>query len=107
MLRFFTVILLAAICFNAGCAKYWYQEGNAIGEAKRDRQGCLDELKMYSSDWREMGEYEFKFMNECMKEKGYDRVTEKKLPLRVRREDPDLSRHYRMKGIAGIPDEQY
>ncbi|MHC4744324.1 MAG: hypothetical protein ACYS8Z_20605, partial [Planctomycetota bacterium] len=91
---------------NAGCAKYWYQEGKTFNEAKQDRKDCLEELKKYSPDWRDMGEYEFKFMNECMKSKGYRLVTENKLPLKVKRDDPDLMQNYRRKGIAGTLDEE-
>ncbi len=34
------------------------------------------------------GDYEHKFMEECMRQKGYDLVSEDKLPLTAKREDP-------------------
>ena len=63
------------------------------------------ELKKYSSDWTEMGSYEFDFMEECMTQRGYRLVKEKDLPFRVKREDPDQLLHYRLRGVAGALDK--
>ena len=97
--------LLILTSFLAGCATYWYQEGKTIRECKLDRRECLEELKKYSSNWREMGSYEFDFMEDCMFQKGYRLVTEDKLPMRVRQEDPEQSLHWRLHGTAGALDE--
>ncbi|MHC4648445.1 MAG: hypothetical protein ACYTBJ_23550 [Planctomycetota bacterium] len=105
MTKFFAVVSLASMCLCTGCAKYWYQEGKTFEECKRDRQECFNELKKYS-DWERMGDYEFGFMEDCMKEKGYRLVTEDKLPLRVKREEPDRTFHVRLKGIAGTIEKE-
>jgi hypothetical protein len=97
--------LLVLTSFLTGCATYWYQEGKTISECKLDRRKCLEELKKYSSNWSDMGSYEFDFMEDCMFEKGYRLVTEDKLPMRVRREDPAPSLHWRLHGMAGTLDE--
>lgn len=106
MARSLAITLLVTICFSSGCAKYWYQEGKTIGECKQDRRMCFEGLKKYSPNWQDMGEYEFKFMEDCMKQKGYQLVTEKKLPLKVQREDPDRWQHFRLKGAVGTLDEE-
>ena len=101
------LLILISMCIFSGCTKYWYQEGKTIDECKKERLACFEELKDYSSDWRDMGQYEFEFMTNCMKEKGYRLFREDKLPLRVKREDPDRWQgHARFKGVAGIPDEE-
>jgi hypothetical protein len=56
------------------------------------------------------GSYEHKFMEECMKRKGYRLVAEDKLPLEVKRQDPDSSLrgflYGQRRGIAGTVDEE-
>ena len=89
-----------------GCNKYWYQADKSIDECKADRLECFEELKKYSSNWRDMDEYEFKFMEDCMKQKGYSVVKEKELPLRVKREDPDRSLNAFTKGVAGTLEKE-
>ncbi|MHC4060463.1 MAG: hypothetical protein ACYSUC_03075 [Planctomycetota bacterium] len=98
--------LVVLMCFFAGCASYWYQEEKTFEECKQDRRQCFEELKKYSSNWRDMGDYEFKFMEDCMTQKGYRPVKEKELPLKAKREDPDQLLHWRLRGVAGIVDEQ-
>jgi hypothetical protein len=95
-----TLILIPMLLFT-GCTTYWYQADKTIDECKQARLGCLEELKKYSSNWREMGDYEFKFMEDCMRQKGYTLLKEKELPLRVRREDPDRLLHHRLHGASG------
>lgn len=108
MNRFLWVMacVLISLSFCAGCAKYWYQEGKTFAETKQDRQECFEELKKYSSNWRDMGDYEFKFMEDCMMQRGYRLVAENKLPLRVKREDPDQLLHWRLRGVAGLAAPQ-
>ena len=103
LLVFTSLIIL--IFFFTGCATYWYQEGKTIRECKLDRRECLEELKKYSSNWRDMGSYEFDFIEDCMFQKGYRLVTEDKLPMKIRREDPEQSLHWRLHGMAGAIDE--
>ena len=49
-----------------------------------------------------VGGHEAKFIEECMKEKGYKSVTENDLPLRVKRKDPPK---WYMHGVAGTLEE--
>ena len=100
------ILILITLLPFAGCTTYWYQAGKTIDECKGDRLGCLEELKKYSSDWREMGNYEFKFMEDCMRQKGYTLLKEGELPLRVKREDPDRLLHARLHGVAGTLKKQ-
>jgi hypothetical protein len=100
-----TLILIPMLLF-AGCTTYWYQAGKTIDECKQERLACLEELKKYSSNWQKMGDYEFKFMEDCMRQKGYTLLKEKELPLRVKREDPDRTLHYRLHGAAGTIEQK-
>ena len=94
------------LCCAGGCASYWYQEGKTFEECKQDREECREELLRHS-DLTRVGPYEIKFMEECMKEKGYRLVKENELPMHVRRELPETSLHYRAKGVAGtLRDEK-
>ena len=94
------LILIPMLLF-AGCTTYWYQADKTIDECKQDRRVCFEDLTKYSGNWRKMGDYEFKFMEDCMRQKGYSLLKEGKLPLRVRREDPDRLMHARLHGVAG------
>jgi len=85
----------------AGCAKYWYQEGKSFDECKKARAECFEELKKRTDFSSPTVEYEMKYMNECMQEKGYRQVSAKELPLEVRREEPESSLHWRTRGLAG------
>lgn len=99
--------LLLLVCLSvlffvpAGCAKYWYQEGKSFDECQRARAECFDALKQRTDFSSPTVEYEMKYMNECMQEKGYREVSAKELPLEVRRQEPDTSLHWRTRGIAG------
>jgi hypothetical protein len=101
-MRQFAWVVLGALmlCCVSGCTQYWYQEGKSFTECQQDRSACFEDLKK-RSDLSGNLDYEFKFMEECMKEKGYQLVTEDKLPLNARRQDPDVTLHWFMKGIAG------
>lgn len=98
-----TAVLL---CFFAGCAKYWYQEGKTFEQCKQDRLECYDQMKKYSSDWQDLGKYEFKVMDDCMIRKGYRLVTERQLHVRVKREDPNLAVPWMTDGVAGFLEQQ-
>jgi hypothetical protein len=104
------LLSLFLICLSAGCAKYYYQEGKTFAECASDRADCMSELKKrLGTESQIRGSYEHKFMENCMKEKGYRLVTENELPLDVRRLDPDTQlRGYlygARRGIAGSLDE--
>ena len=107
MKNFTVLLLLCIICTIAGCGKYYYQEGKSFAECEKDRADCFSELKKHA-DWEMPGAYEHDFMEECMKRKGYRLVTENKLPLDVKRQDPASSLYGRAyenrRGIAGTVD---
>ena len=105
MQRQFIIFLLAILFACAGCSTYWYQEGKSFEECMQARQDCINELKKFST-LRQFGDYEFEFMEDCMGEKGYGLVTEDKLPFRVKREEPETSLHWRLRGVAGTLKEQ-
>ena len=103
------LVFIAATCICGGCAKYYYQEGKTFEQCKRDYQQCAAELaKRVTND--KPGAYEHKYMEHCMKEKGYTIVAEDKLPLSVKREDPDVSLqgflYGRRQGLAGALEER-
>ncbi len=104
------VLLLFLICLSAGCGKYWYQEGKTFEECKRDRQECVNELRKYAdSDAPPFAfgrDYEHKFVKECMEQRGYRLVTEDKLSLRVKRQDPESDYRQIQYGIAGTLEEE-
>jgi len=111
-MKIFVALLLAClICMSAGCAKYYYQEGKTFDECAKDRMDCLSELKQrVGTISRRPGNYEYRFMEECMKSKGYKLVTEDKLPLDVKRQRPDSGLQGQLyglrRGIAGsLTDE--
>ncbi len=99
------VLLLFLICLSAGCTQYYYQEGKSFEECKKAREDCLRELAKYTPS-PTYGNYEYKFMEECMKQKGYRLVTEDKLPLRIKRADPGQRDTWRLRGIAGTLEEE-
>ena len=111
MKSFAVLLLLGLICLFAGCAKYYYQESKTFNECAKDRADCTAELQKRLADQSQRaGGYEHKFMEDCMEQKGYILVTENKLPLQVKRQDPDSSLKgylygYR-RGIAGALDEE-
>ncbi len=111
MKSFPVLLLLVLICLFAGCAKYYYQEGKSFNECASDRTDCVAELQKRLADQSQnAGGYEHKFVKDCMEHKGYRLVTERKLPLNVKRQDPDSSLRgylygYR-RGIAGALDEE-
>jgi hypothetical protein len=111
MKSFPVLLLLGLICLFAGCAKYYYQEGKSFNECAKDRADCVAELQKRLADQsQKAGAYEHKFMEDCMEQKGYRLVTENKLPLNAKRQDPDSSLKgylygYR-RGIAGALDEE-
>ena len=103
------LLLLCLVSFLAGCGKYYYQEDRSFEECEKDREHCISELKKHA-DWEMPGAYEHKFMEECMKRKGYRLVKEKELPLDVKRQDPASTLYGQLygarRGIAGTLDTE-
>ena len=98
------ITVLLILTMLTGCADYYYQEGKTFQECKQARLDCFEDLKKYSSNWQGMGQYEFEFMEKCMKEKGYSLAKEADLPLRIKRDDPDQMLHWKLRGVAGTLD---
>ena len=93
------LLLLAAGCGQ----KYWYQEGKTFDECKADRAACRAELLKRTQSQR-LGEYERRFMEDCMQRRGYRLVEEKELPLAAKREVSDIPSEVpraRGYGVAG------
>jgi hypothetical protein len=95
----------------AGCAHYYYQEGKTFDECANARKDCYAELQKRLADESHSSiGYENKYIKDCMERKGYKLVTEDKLPLEAKRQDPDSSLKgflygYRQ-GIAGALNEK-
>ena len=111
MKNFAVLLSLFLICLSAGCAKYYYQEGKTFNECSSDRADCMAELqKRLGSEFQIRGSYEYKYMEECMRQRGYRLVTENELPLDAKRLDPDRQLkgylYGARRGIAGSLDEE-
>ena len=102
--RSFILLGILCIIFLGGCSQYWYQEGVSYRQCQKDRNDCFRELQK-RTDFGNSGGYEFEFMAECMRQKGYRLVTAKELPMGVKRTEPETSLHWRAKGLAGTIDE--
>ena len=102
------LLLLSLVSLLAGCGRYYYQEGKTYSECERDWASCVADLERQKNvlDW---GAYEYKFVEDCMKRKGYRLVGEGKLPLNAKRRDPDRSTiglvRGRRQGRAGTAQE--
>lgn len=96
----------------SGCGKYYHQEGKSLVECKENFGECAAELEKYrdvnaEDDLARFNiayDYEGQFMDTCMKEKGYEIVSEYKLPLKVKREEPNPWDVYD-RGFAGTIGE--
>ena len=101
MKKFLMIVpLLVLIASLTGCTSYWYQEGKTYEECQRDLQQCVAEMKKYSDKGTNLGVYDLRFEKDCMKQRGYRLVKERKLPLRVRRQGPDS--FVGTYGVAGL-----
>ena len=105
------VLLVILVCSCSGCSKYYYQEGKSFVQCQKDRADCVVELNKrltVQSSWP--GGYEYKFIEDCMKSRGYGLVTEGKLPLGVKRQDPAHTLrgilYGERRGMAGAVDEE-
>jgi hypothetical protein len=84
-----TVLLsLGLVLLLAGCGRYYYQEGKTYAECEKDWTSCVEDLKKHKKvlDW---GAYEYKFVEDCMKRRGYKLVGEGSLPLDTKRRAPN------------------
>lgn len=99
-------LIVLLLCLVTGCATYWYQEGKTFEECKQDQLECYEEMKRYSSNWEDLGKQEFELMKDCMGQRGYRLVTERKLFVRVKREPADPNVPWMIHGVAGFVKEQ-
>ena len=84
------LLSLSLVLLLMGCGRYYYQEGKTYAECERDWASCVEDLKKHKRvlDW---GAYEYGFVEDCMKRRGYKLVAERKLPLDTKRRAPDRS----------------
>jgi hypothetical protein len=81
-------LAVGLVVLVAGCQRmYWYQEGKTFVACKTDHEDCQAEL-LKRADRRYASSYQHEFLENCMRERGYELVAEKDLPLDVAREDP-------------------
>jgi hypothetical protein len=98
------LLSLGLVLLLAGCGRYYYQEGKTYAECENDWTSCVEDLKKHKKvlDW---GAYEYKFVEDCMKQRGYELIGEGKLPLDTKRRAPDRSTigllRGRRQGLAG------
>ena len=90
-------VMLGLAWLLAGCSKHYYQEGKTIEQCRQSCKECAAKFKKLQDPNapEELGRYNISydhegiFMDACMLEKGYRIVPENKLPLNVKRENPD------------------
>ena len=100
------LIASAVLFLSGGCVQFWYQEDKTFEQARKDKIDCMEEMKK-RTDFTNTGYgYETKFMENCMKEKGYKLVTEDKLPLDAKRDTKDSIKYWGALGIAGRLDSK-
>jgi hypothetical protein len=93
----------------SGCQRmYWYQEGKTFDECRSDYEDCQAEL-LQRTDRRYASSYRHRFIDDCMRARGYEVVAGKDLPLDVAREDPMVPSDWpgdHAYGVAGsVPPE--
>lgn len=100
-------LTVALVVLATGCQrKYWYQEGKTFDECKADHEDCWAELRK-RSNLRYPSSYTHEFLENCMRQRGYELLIQKNLPLDVRREEPDAPSDvpwYYAYGVAGTSD---
>jgi len=81
-------LAVGLVVLASGCQRmYWYQEGKTFAECKAERKDCQAEL-LKRTDRRYASTYKTRFLENCMRERGYELVAAKDLPLDIVREDP-------------------
>lgn len=101
-------LAVGLVVLATGCQRmYWYQEGKTFVECKADHEDCQAEL-LKRTDRRYASSYKHEFLENCMRERGYELVAEKDLPLDVAREDPQVPSEVpsvHAYGVAGTLDD--
>jgi len=101
-------LAVGLVVLATGCQRmYWYQEGKTFVECKADHEDCQAEL-LKRTDRRYASSYKHEFLENCMRERGYELVAEKDLPLDIAREDPQVPSEVpsvHAYGVAGTLDD--
>lgn len=102
------MLMCAFVLSCAGCAKYWYKEGSSFEECRCAHADCFAELSRRTDFGDPLDDYDIEFLDACMRAKGYRPVFSGDLPMRVKRDAPEVSLHWRYHGIAGTvaPEEE-
>jgi hypothetical protein len=97
-------LAVGLVVLGAGCQqKYWYQEGKTFYQCKADHADCQTELGR-RAHLLHRSSYSYRFLENCMQQKGYELVAEKDLPLDAKRQDPIVPSDvpwYHAYGVAG------
>ncbi len=97
-------LVLSLAVWASGCQqKYWYQEGKTFDECRADYENCRAEL-LKRTDLPYASSYPRRFMDNCMRERGYEVVADKDLPLDVARVEPIMPSDWpwtHLYGVAG------
>lgn len=95
-------LAVGLVVLAAGCQRmYWYQEGKTFVECKADHEDCQAEL-LKRTDRRYASSYKHQFLENCMRERGYEVVAEKYLPLDIVREDPTVPSDWPWAHVYGV-----
>ncbi len=95
-------LAVGLVVLAAGCQRmYWYQEGKTFVACKTDQEDCQAEL-LKRTDRRYASPYRHQFLENCMRERGYELVAEKYLPLDVVREDPLVPSDWPWAHVYGV-----
>ena len=105
MKKLIAITAVTMMFLNAGCNTYWYQRDTTFDQCQKDVFECRKKLLEYS-DLSYVEDYEVKFMECCMLQKGYGPVEEDKLPFNVKRQRPESSFNWQMYGISGTLNGQ-
>ena len=93
-------LVILNLILITGCKQYWYNEKISYERCRADYENCVKQMQTYADNDSRLSAYPEKFIQACMKEKGYTLVYEDDLPLRVKRKDPDIV-EARYQGVAG------
>lgn len=56
------------------------------------------------SEAQDSPDYDIQILEACMIERGYEAMTADKLPINAKRKEPEMSLHWQVRGIAGLPE---
>ena len=105
-MKVWLLLIAVSLCMISGCSRYWYQEGKTFEQCRQANIDCFEDVQKRSDFSGPTYQYEYKFMDNCMQEKGYRLVGAKELPLNAKREEGKTSIHWRARGIAGQLDQE-